>query len=319
VTVASFVGLAEGTIVNDAFGAGTFFFDGTPFHRVVPGHVIQGGRPVSERAVGPGYTLPNEIRPELDHGRAGMVGMANGGPHTATCQFYITLGDRSYLDGDYTVFGQVVAGMDVVEAVEQGDVIETVRIVRVGTDALAFRPTTETFHHRREALADRVRATEAEVRREKETYLHLMWPHAVTAETGWRHLVLAGGSGPVGVPGDTLRVRYTGRTISGRVFASSGDRGAPAHRSPSAEEGEVFPFVVGEGGVNRGLDEAVTAMRRGEKRLVIVPPELGYDPVGYYGPEPTGEPRFVIRPRSFLIYEVEVMRGRPGSDRPRGR
>src|SRR5271155_2556912 len=103
-TVANFVGLAEGTIENKALPLGKPFFDGTVFHRVVPGHVIQAGRPVATET-GPGYTFPNEIDPTLNHGRAGMVGMANSGPHTNSSQFYVTLGDRSYLDGNYTVFG----------------------------------------------------------------------------------------------------------------------------------------------------------------------------------------------------------------------
>ena len=81
-TVASFVGLAEGTVENDAFEEGEPFFDGSSFHRVVPGHVIQGGRPDSDMSDSSGHALPNEIHPELGHGRAGMLGMANGGPHT---------------------------------------------------------------------------------------------------------------------------------------------------------------------------------------------------------------------------------------------
>ncbi len=102
-TAANFVGLAEGTIDNAAFAPGRPFFDGTKWHRVVAGHVIQCGIPVGGKAEDPGYEFPNEIvLPELNHGRAGMVNMANGGPHTNGSQWCITLGDRSYLDGDYT-------------------------------------------------------------------------------------------------------------------------------------------------------------------------------------------------------------------------
>src|SRR5262245_48328708 len=163
-TVANFVGLAEGTIENKALPTGKPFFDGTVFHRVVPGHVIQAGRPVATE-MGPGYTFPNEIDASLSHGRAGMLGMANGGPHTNASQFYITLGDRSYLDGNYTVFGHVVRGMDAVNATVQGDVVESIRIVRVGKTASAFRPNTESFQQM--VAAARVRVTEVEERKSR--------------------------------------------------------------------------------------------------------------------------------------------------------
>ncbi|MGH9393908.1 MAG: peptidylprolyl isomerase, partial [Terriglobales bacterium] len=115
--VANFVGLSEGTIANAALDAGQPFFDGSSFNRVVPGHVIQTGIPRSGRARGPGYTFPNEIDVRLSHNHAGAVNMANGGPGTNASQWCITLGDRSYLDGDYTVFGEVVEGLPVVMSI----------------------------------------------------------------------------------------------------------------------------------------------------------------------------------------------------------
>src|SRR5215469_10095097 len=144
-TVANFVGLSEGTIANRAFDPGQPFFDGSLWHRVVPGHVIQGGQPKSDRSRSPGYSFPNEIHAKLSHNHAGAVNMANSGPTTNSCQFCIMLGDRSYLDGNFTVFGETVRGLEVVMKTVQGDAIEHVRIVRVGAAAEAFRPTTESF------------------------------------------------------------------------------------------------------------------------------------------------------------------------------
>ena len=306
-TVANFVGLAEGTIQNQALPEGTPFYDGTTFHRVAPGHVIQGGRPVSEVAATPGYSIPNEIHPSLGHGKEGMVGLANGGPHTGKAQFYITLGDRSYLDGDYAVFGEVYEGMDVVLSITQGDPIETMRIVRVGAEAGAFRPTTESFRQMRREVWRRVRAEEEAQLEEDLAFLEASWPHAVSMEAGWRVVVLREGSGPPPEPGETVQLRYTARTVRGMAFASTGDEGEPCFFMPGRQAGDVFPFVVGESQVNPGFDEAVSGMRPGERRLVIVPAELGYDPVGFYGRPRPDEPRFVIRPRSILIYEVERM------------
>ncbi|HEV2444305.1 MAG TPA: peptidylprolyl isomerase, partial [Candidatus Sulfopaludibacter sp.] len=144
-TVANFVGLAEGTNANAAFDPGRPYFDGATWHRVVPGHVIQTGIPNSDRSRNPGYTIPNEIHTRLSHNRAGMLNMANSGPDTNASQFCITLGDRSYLDGDYTVFGEVVEGLDVVMRIVQGDTVESVRILRTGAKAQGFHPTTESF------------------------------------------------------------------------------------------------------------------------------------------------------------------------------
>ena len=108
-TVANFVGLAEGTVDNKALPPGVPFFDGTVFHRVVAGPRHPGRHAAGGQHVDRATRFPNEIVPASSHGRAGMLGMANAGPHTETNQFYITLGDRSYLDGNYTVFGEVVS------------------------------------------------------------------------------------------------------------------------------------------------------------------------------------------------------------------
>ncbi len=309
-TVANFVGLAEGTIENQAFPLGRPFYNGTTFHRVVPGHVIQAGIPASDVASTPGYRIPNEIHPELSHNREGVLGMAHAGPHTGTCQFYITLGDRSYLDGDYTVFGEVYEGMEVVRQIVQGDVIEEVRIVRIGPEAAAFRPTTESFHRLRQEVQARVKAQEAAELAEDLAWLEAAFPHARQTEAGWRYVVLRPGDGRPLAEGDTVVVRYTGRTLRGLGFASSAPSGEPRLFLPTMRGGEAFAYAVGRTRINPGFDRAVEAMSRGERRLVIVPSELGYDPAGFYGRPRAGEPRFVIRPRSILIYDVEVLSDR---------
>jgi FKBP-type peptidyl-prolyl cis-trans isomerase len=153
----------------------------------------------------------------------------------------------------------------------------------------------------------RVRAEEEAQLQEELAYLEASWPHAVTTEGGWRYVVLREGADAVLDAGDTVRVRYTGRTVRGMAFASTEDSGVPHLFIPGEKAGGVFPFVVGEDVINPGFDAAVSDMGIGERRLVIVPAELGYDPVGFYGVEEPGEPRFVIRPGSILIYEVEVL------------
>ena len=309
VTVSSFVGLAEGSVANDAFGPGVPYFDGTTFHRVVPGHVVQGGTPRSEQARDPGYAFPNEIHPELTHGRAGMVGMANGGPHTNASQFYVTLGDRSYLDGNYTVFGEVVVGLDVVEAIVQDDAIESVRIVRVGPQAQAFRPTTESFRELVASAEAGVRRDDERRRQAEEKFVADNWPDATVWPSGLRTQTLAEGvdgaaseAGGVAAAGGDAWVRYTGRTLGGRRFASAGQRGEPG----PGEAPVRFRVVRGEENVNAGFTEVLSSMRPGDRRVAIVPASLAYGASGFYGRDVPGEPRFVISPNEMLVYQIEI-------------
>jgi len=301
-TVANFVGLAEGTVENKALPAGAPFFDGTVFHRVVPGHVIQAGAP-SAGASGPGYNFPNEIVPALSHGRAGMLGMANAGPHTNTCQFYVTLGDRSYLDGNYTLFGEVFSGMDVVNAVVQGDWVDHVRIVRVGEKAKAFKSDTATFRARVAAAEAAVKAADEKKARDEAATIKRNWPGAKPSPKGALVERRSPGSGPQPAAGQTVVARYTGRFLDGRLFASSAEEGRPIPGQPA----QPFEFIVGKTRLNPGLDEALGEMRKGERRRLILQSPAGYGRSGYTSPQKPGERRFVISPNTTLVYELEVL------------
>jgi peptidylprolyl isomerase len=304
-TAANFVGLAEGTIDNTASPAGAPYFDATKWHRVVPGHVIQCGMGAAGKAEGPGYEFPNEIAlPDLDHGREGMVGMANGGPHTNGSQWYITLGDRSYLDGDYTVFGKVFAGLDVVRSIVQDDDVLTVRIVRIGKKARAFRPTTASFKAMVEAAKARVVKADAEKKAKEEELVRTSWPEAVDAGNGLKYVILKPGTGRRPAAGETVKAVYSGKApLAGKSFVSTADMGKPYW----GEAPEPFEMAVGRPGVNPGLDAAIADMTKGEKRLVIVPVELGYRSSGFYAKQRPGEKRFVISPNTLLVYEVELL------------
>ncbi len=137
-TVANFVGLAEGSIENTAKPLGTPYYDGIVFHRVIPNFMIQGGDPTGSGMGGPGYKFSDEIDATLRHDRAGVLSMANAGPGTNGSQFFITHNETPWLDGKHTVFGYVTKGQNVVDAIQQGDAIETIKISRVGKDAKAF-------------------------------------------------------------------------------------------------------------------------------------------------------------------------------------
>ena len=95
------------------------FYDGVVFHRVIDGFMIQGGDPDGTGMGGPGYTIDDEFHPELRHDGKGILSMANAGPNTGGSQFFITLAATPWLDDRHAVFGKVVDGMDVVEAIGQ--------------------------------------------------------------------------------------------------------------------------------------------------------------------------------------------------------
>ncbi len=140
-TVANFVGLAEGTLGPQPRKP---FFEGLTFHRVVPGFVVQGGDPKGTGEGGPGYTFPDEFSPKLGHDATGVLSMANDGLDTNGSQFFITLSPVVRLNYLYSVFGRTVRGLEVLPSIVQGDVMH-VRILRLGDAAHAFKADEATF------------------------------------------------------------------------------------------------------------------------------------------------------------------------------
>ncbi|MHB8734042.1 MAG: peptidylprolyl isomerase [Terriglobales bacterium] len=121
--VGNFVGLAQGTQPwRDPLTGNVVrrpLYDGLTFHRVIPGFMIQGGDPQGTGEGNPGYQFRNEVHPGLLYDRPGRLAMANAGPDTNGCQFFITTTAQPHLDGKYTIFGQVIGGQDVVQAISK--------------------------------------------------------------------------------------------------------------------------------------------------------------------------------------------------------
>ena len=282
-TVANFVGLAEGTVEN-APRNGKPFFDGLTFHRVVPGFVIQGGCPNGTGTGGPGYRFPDEIDETLRHDAPGVLSMANAGPHTNGSQFFITMDATPHLDGVHTVFGRVVDGMDVIGKIKAGDKIEKVTVIRNGKAAESFDTSNEAFRRlvagAMQAEAGRIRtAVEAG---EKEAAR--LYPDAEKTASGLRYIVIRGGEGKSPGPRDIVTVDYEGRLLgTDSVFDSSYRRGEP------------LKFRVEQ--VIPGWQEALQMMKRGSEWRIIIHPDLGY---GAAGAPP------VIPPYAWLDFRVEL-------------
>ena len=137
-TVGNFIALAEGNLENSAKPLGTPYYNGLTFHRVIPNFMIQGGCPLGTGTGSPGYQFDDEFHSDLKHDKPGVLAMANAGPATNGSQFYITHVPTPWLDNKHTVFGTVVTGQNVVDAIAQDDVLTSIEIVRVGKDAENF-------------------------------------------------------------------------------------------------------------------------------------------------------------------------------------
>ena len=285
-TVVNFVGLAEGTKESNK-PAGTPFYDGLTFHRVVANFMIQGGDPQGSGRGGPGYQFPDEIHPALRHDGPGVLSMANAGRNTNGSQFFITHKATPWLDGKHAVFGRVIQGQDVVDAIAQGDVLEKLKIVRVGDAAKGFRADQATFDG---MIAEIAAGEEARARKEYDDAMAVLeeaYPGQMqTTESGLKYIIVEAGDGPKPQPGTRIRAHYTGKFLSGRVFDSSVQRGEP------------FEFEVGMGRVIKGWDEALLDMQKGEKRILVIPSHLGYGERGYPP---------VIPPQATLVFDVELV------------
>lgn len=116
------------TVANFEKLAGDGFYDGLKFHRVIAEFMIQTGCPQGTGTGGPGYQFEDEFHDELRHDGPGVLSMANAGPNTNGSQFFITHVATPWLDGKHSVFGRVLEGQDVVDAVQEGDTMEKVTV-----------------------------------------------------------------------------------------------------------------------------------------------------------------------------------------------
>lgn len=280
-TVGNFVALAEGTLENSVKSQGKPFYNGLKFHRVIPDFMIQGGCPQGTGTGDPGYKFEDEFHQDLRHDAPGVLSMANSGPGSNGSQFFITHIATPWLDDKHTVFGNVVEGQDVVDAIVQGDVLETLEIVRQGAEAQDFN-AVEAFRTFEGSREQRI----AEERKANDAELDKLAAGFEQTKSGLRYQILQKGSGKAAEKGKMVSVHYKGQLADGTVFDSSYKRKQP------------LDFQVGVGQVISGWDEGICLLNVGDKARLVIPSNLGYGAQGAGG---------VIPPNAILVFDVELM------------
>ncbi|MCV6630664.1 MAG: peptidylprolyl isomerase [Flavobacteriaceae bacterium] len=280
-TVANFVALAEGDMKNKAKSVGEPYYNGLKFHRVIPDFMIQGGCPQGTGTGSPGYQFDDEIHPDLTHKGPGVLSMANAGPGTNGSQFFITHVETAWLDGKHTVFGFVENGQDVVNAIAQGDTMDTVEIVRVGAEAEAFDAIQE-FSKFEASKKEREAAAKAAA----EAELDKLASGFEKTESGLRYKMIQKGDGVQAEKGKMVSVHYEGQLPNGQIFDSSYKRKEP------------IEFNLGAGQVIPGWDEGISLLKVGDKARFVIPSHMAYGERGAGG---------VIPPNATLIFDVELM------------
>lgn len=279
-TVGNFVALAEGNLENKAKPQGEPFFNGLKFHRVIPDFMIQGGDPQGTGTGGPGYKFEDEFHQDLRHDTPGVLSMANSGPGSNGSQFFITHIATPWLDNKHTVFGNVVEGQDVVDAIAQGDTMDSVEIIREGEEAKKWNAVEafRTFEGSR-------KKREAAEREAAEAKMEKLAAGFQKTESGLRYQIINKGNGKKAENNKTVSVHYEGSLENGKVFDSSYKR-------------KPIEFPLGQGNVIEGWDEGIALLQVGDKARFVIPSHLGYGSQGAGG---------VIPPNATLIFDVELM------------
>ncbi len=280
-TVTNFVGLAEGTL--DA-AKGKPFYDGLKFHRVIADFMIQGGDPRGNGTGGPGYKFPDEFVDGLIFDKPGKLAMANSGANTNGSQFFITHVPTDWLNYKHTIFGEVLAGQNVVDTVAQDDTIKSIKIIRQGAEAEKFTATQADFDR---LIAENKKAVEE---REAKKMAKVIEGCEKTKD-GIYYKILDEGTGNVVGKGKHVTVDYKGYLVDGSLFDASSGFHPQGH--------DPLDFTTGAGQMIPGFDMMVQEMKLGETRKMVLPPELAYGERGYPGVIPSG---------AYICFDVKVLK-----------
>jgi peptidyl-prolyl cis-trans isomerase A (cyclophilin A) len=344
ITVANFITLAEGKnefVTNDRKGKP--YYDGLKFHRVIANFMIQGGCPLGTGAGDPGYKFKDEFDPSLKHNKPGIFSMANSGPATNGSQFFITHKDTPWLDNKHSIFGHVIEGQKVVDAIAQDDVIEKVVIIRKGKLAKNFNAEKVFSEYmkikpeldKKEAEENRIKAEaaaklEAEKRQKeaeakaiadkemkeklgpllaaKVAELAALKAKTTTTASGLQYSILQKGTGVKPAEGKDIYVHYAGYLEDGTLFDSSYEAinkmyGKFDQNRANQNGYQPFPFKYGSKG---GL---IPGFLEGINNMNFNDKAIFFIPANLgYGERGAGN---VIPPNSNIIFEVEILESLP--------
>lgn len=293
-TVANFVALAEGQMQNVHRKVGKPFYDGLVFHRVISNFMIQGGDPNGNGAGNAGYQFPDEFNEELRHDGPGVLSMANSGPGTNSCQFFITHTKTEWLDGKHSVFGKVIEGQNIVNSIQQGDKIDSIRIIRNSTEAKSF-DALRVFNAQKEILKEKQKAAQLSqfsdlqngtLYKAFEEYVKQVYPNAIRTSSGLYYFKQNSTEGVQAQSGNFVKVHYSGKLTNNKVFDESISKGKP------------LEFQLGRQMVIPGWDEGIALLRKGERATLIIPYYLAYGEQGIPG---------AIGPNETLIFDVQLL------------
>lgn len=333
ITVANFVSLAEGTnaSVTDEKLKGKPFYNGLKFHRVIPDFMIQGGDPMGNGSGGPGYAFKDEFT-DAKFDKAGILAMANSGPKTNGSQFFITHKETGWLTGKHTIFGYVIKGQDVVNAIKQDDVINKVTIIKKGAEAKKFEAAKVFANYmankagdeaKDAAIAAENQKKQAELEAQKKAEYRAKYATVIDAKakyltdtkataqitaSGLGYKLLKAGSGKKPVEGTNVYIHYAGYLEDGSLFDSSYEEVSKEYGKYDAARAQQngyqpFPFPYGKkDGLIPGFLEGLSMMNLGDKALIYIPSKLGY------GERGAGN---VIPPNSNIIFEIEMLEATP--------
>ncbi|WP_315061575.1 peptidylprolyl isomerase [Capnocytophaga leadbetteri] len=316
-TVANFVTLAEGknNFVKVEY-KGKPFYNGTIFHRVIDGFMIQGGDPTGTGMGDPGYRFEDEFVPSLKHSKKGILSMANSGPNTNGSQFFITQVPTPHLDGRHTVFGETVKGEEVIDAIAKTprngqdrpneDIkIKNITIVANGKDAQKF-DAVKVFDSYFKSVAEREKEKEERVKRASAKFLEeikVQEPQAKVLPSGVKIFTINNGEGKQPKQTEFAMVNYAGYLRNGALFDSNIKEVEESYGKYQAMREQQngyqpipFPYTP-SAQLIPGFKEALLTMKVGDKIRVFIPATLGYGEAG------AGD---VIPPNSDLIFDIEI-------------
>jgi len=311
-TVANFVSLAEGkNELADKEYQGKNYYDGLIFHRVIKDFMIQGGDPTGTGSGSPGYRFPDEIVDSLQFTGKGILAMANSGPETNGSQFFITLKETPWLNGNHTIFGEIVEGQDVVDAIgvveTKNDrpvkdvVMEKVTIIRKGkTNLPSFSEKMAQIEKEREEKEARRKQVAAEKAKE----LDNLKAQANAYDSGIAIYVNEEGDGPKPEIGQRAHLNYAGYLPDGSLFDSNILEIAEKYDLVNEKRKEANLYIPlttvysMEAQMIPGFKEAMLTMKIGDKITVFIPSHLAYGDRGVPG---------VIPPGSELIFEMTLV------------